>query len=441
MPLSAEVARGVGKALGSRIVRGGATNAVVGRDVRHTSPMLAHAVAEGLASTGLTVFDIGVAPTPVTYHAVHRLRAGGCVMVTGSHNPKPDNGLKCCLGTSGLHGDAIRSLNLEAHGRDLLAGTGRVDAVAYMDRYLEDVCSRFRFTRKFRVAVDCGNGVMGPTVLDAFNRLGIDTIPLYCNPDGDFPNHLPDPEVPKYMKDLMSKVVETRADLGLGFDGDGDRVGVIDERGQKISADWLVAIFAKAMLKTYPAGVIRYDVKCGDFLEDWVRKCGGIPVMGKTGHSLLKRDIKELDAVLGGELSGHIVFNRDYLPIDDSLYGALMVLKLMDSPGVHCSDLFNDIPRSVSTAEIKVPCADDVKFGIVDALCSELKRRHEVVEIDGARVRVAGGWFLVRASNTTPNLTVRFEAPDKASLLVGRDVLAAALSAHHVDTGPLYEEV
>jgi phosphomannomutase len=436
--LSPVVARGVGQALGTRIRKAGGRTALVGRDVRHSSPALAAAAADGLARCGLLVRDLGVVPTPVLYHALHRLPGDGGVMVTGSHNPKSDNGLKMCLGTEGLWGDAIRSLRDEAIRGDFASGEGRIEPTAYVESYLGDLLARFSFRRRFRIAVDCGNGVMGPVVLEAFRRLRFDVVPLYCEPDGDFPNHIPDPEVPEYMEVLRKTVVAGRADLGLGFDGDGDRVGVIDERGRKISADHLVAVFAEAVLAEFPGGTIRYDVKCGDFLDGWIRTRGGVPRMGKTGHSLLKRDLKEDDAIFGGELSGHLVFGRGYLPIDDSLYAALRLLELADRRGAAVGALFEAIPESVSTAEIKLPCADATKFGVVAALVAAFKGRYEVNDLDGARVRVPGGWFLVRASNTTPNLTVRLEAGTREQLLSVRDVLAAALAKHpEVDASPL----
>jgi phosphomannomutase len=436
--LSPEVALGVGRALGTRIREHGGSTALVGRDVRHSSPDLAAAAASGLAATGLSVSDLGIVPTPVLYHALHRLEAGGGIMVTGSHNPRSDNGLKLSLGTRSLHGAAIRSLREQAVAGAFASGAGRIDRVPYVARYLDDVLSRFSFSRRFRVAVDCGNGVMGPVVLAAFERLRFDVVPLFCEPDGDFPNHIPDPEVPEYMETLRRTVVDRRADAGLGFDGDGDRVGVIDERGRKAPADHLVAVFAEDMLQRHHGGIVRYDVKCGDFLEAWIRDRGGVPRMGRTGHSLLKRDIEEGDAIFGGELSGHLVFNRGYLPIDDSLYAALRLLELAERRGGPVSALFAGIPETVSTAEIKLPCPDAAKFEVVDALVRDLGARFELNAIDGARVRVPGGWFLVRASNTTPNLTVRLEAGSREDLLRARDVLAAALEAHPaVDRSPL----
>jgi phosphomannomutase len=436
--LSPAVASGVARALGTRIRRAGGSTALVGRDVRRSSPGLAAAAAAGLAACGLAVRDLGIVPTPVLYHALHRREAGGGVMVTGSHNPKSDNGLKLCLGTDSLYGDAIRSLREDAQRADFASGLGRVEPLAYRERYFEDVLPRFVFGRSFRIAVDCGNGVMGPWVLEAFRRLRFEVVPLFCEPDGDFPNHIPDPEVPAYMEPLRRAVVAERADVGLGFDGDGDRVGVIDERGRKISADHLVAVFAEAVLAEHPGGIIRYDVKCGDFLDAWIRARGGVPKMGKTGHSLLKRDLKADDAVFGGELSGHLVFNRGYLPIDDSLYAALALLRLAERRGGPVSALFANIPETVSTAEIKLPCADDRKFGVVSALVASFRGRYEVNDLDGARVRVPGGWFLVRASNTTPNLTVRIEAGSRRELLAARDALQGALASHpSVDVSPL----
>jgi len=364
-------------------------------------------------------------------------------MVTGSHNPKSDNGLKLCLGREPLFGEAVSSLRTQAEAGDFEEGEGEVDAYDHLPAYLDDVCGRFGFPAGLRVAVDCGNGVTGPVVLAALQRLGVEALALYCEPDGDFPNHLPDPEVPAYMEDLGRLVVSEHAVCGFGFDGDGDRVGVLDERGRKISADKVLAVLARDVLRMHPGGIVRYDVKCSDFLEDFIKRCGGKPVMGVTGHSLLKRDVKALDAVIGGELSGHIVFNRGYLPIDDALYCALYILGLVAHSGEQASALFADLPDLHSTHEIKIPCADAAKFDVVERLKARFARDHEVNVIDGARVSLGeGAWFLVRASNTTPNLTVRLEAPTREDLLKARDVLLEALREHaEVDPEPLAREV
>jgi phosphomannomutase / phosphoglucomutase len=440
--LSPALAERVAAALGTRIRRRGGIDAVVGRDVRTSSPTLADAVRRGLASTGLTVHDLGVVPTPVVYYATHRLGAGGAAMVTGSHNPPGENGLKMCLGPDALYGDAVRTLCDEAEAGAFVRGAGRIESrERWLAAYVSELAARFEFRRPVRVAVDCGNGVMGPVALDAFARVGVEVDPLYCDQDGTFPNHIPDPEVPKYMETLRRRVLDLGLDAGLGFDGDGDRVGVIDERGRKISADRLIAVFARDILRDFPGGVVRYDVKCGDFLESVVRAAGGRPVMGKTGHSLLKRDVKEADAVFGGELSGHVVWNRGYLPIDDALFAALQLLRLRDLTAEPLSALFADLPETVSTAEIKVPCDDDRKFRVTSALVARFKKTHEVVDLDGARVRLCDGWFLVRASNTTPNLTVRFEASRREELISARDLLASALRDVDVDPRPLFEEL
>jgi len=429
--LTDEVASLVGRALGSRIRRSGSLSAAVGRDVRHSSPGLAHGVAEGLAACGLEVQDLGVVPTPTLYHCLHREALGGGVMVTGSHNPKADNGLKLCLGVDALHGEAITSLRDQALAGDFEDGAGRVTQVEYLPRYLDDICGRFQFPAGLNVAVDCGNGVMGPVVLEALERLGVGCEALYCEPDGDFPHHMPDPEVPANMEDLGRLVRGGHAVCGFGFDGDGDRVGVLDENGDKLSADLVLAVFARDMLRMHRGGKVRFDVKCSDALPQFIKDCGGVPVMGKTGHSLLKRDIKQLDAILGGELSGHIVFNRGFLPIDDSLYCALYFLGLVAHSGDMASQLFAGFPKLHSTAEIKVPCADDAKFKVVAALVEHFKQGYQVNDLDGARVSLGHGtWFLVRCSNTTPNLTVRLEAPSQDELLRARDVLVAALETH-----------
>jgi len=428
--ITEELALGVGRALGTRIRRAGGRRAAVGHDVRHSSPALAKRAAEGLARSGIDVLHLGPVPTPVVYHAVHRLGLDGGIVVTGSHNPREDNGMKLCLGTAGLYGEQVASLRAQIEEGDLVEGDGCVERVDPLPRYVAELVERFPLQRGLAVAVDSGNGVMGPLVRAVLEKLGVTVHALFEEPDGDFPNHLPDPEVPAYMETLARTVVERGAHCGLGFDGDGDRVGVLDENGRKIPADWLVALFARVLLREHPGGKVRYDVKCSDFLAEDVRAHGGEPVMGETGHSLLKRDVKALDAILGGELSGHIVLNRGPLPpTDDSLVSALFFLSLLDRSGGAASALFADFPDLLSTPEIKVPCADDRKFGVVGSLVERFRARYAVDDIDGARVRLGDGtWFLVRASNTTPCLTVRLESRTPRGLEEARATLASALA-------------
>jgi phosphomannomutase/phosphoglucomutase len=270
-------------------------------------------------------------------------------------------------------------------------------------------------------------------VVPLLRRLGVEVSELFCEPDGRFPNHLPDPEVPDNVKTLAETVVAQRAEVGLAFDGDADRVGVVDDTGRKISADWLLALFAREMLKRYPGGKVLYDVKCTDFIERDVRAHGGVPLLGKTGHSLLKKKMTDEDAILGGELSGHIVFGRDYYPIDDSFYCALFLLRMLSDDARPLSQRFADFPRTVFTPEIKVPCPDDRKFGVVSEVAAELRRAHPVVEVDGARVSFADGWGLVRASNTLPVLTLRFEASTAEALEKNRAEVMSALRRHGVE--------
>ena len=438
--ITMDLAYAIGRSLGTRIVRSGAATAVVGHDVRLSSPDLAASACRGLLECGLTVHFLGQTATPVVYHALHHMKWGGGIMVTGSHNPKHDNGLKLCLGKDALYGEAVSSLRGQSVEQDWETGDGQVIEEDYLPTYLDHVLPLVPVKSGVKVAIDTGNGVMGPIVMEAFRRFEIQVTPLFIEPDGEFPNHLPDPEVPKYMKALGRAVLENGCVCGLGFDGDGDRVAVLDESGRKISADWVLSLFARVMLKQHPGGKVRFDVKCSDFLDEDIRAHGGEPVMGVTGHSLLKRDIKDLDAILGGELSGHIVFNRGFYPTDDSLYCALKFLGILDSSGSSTSELFSDFPRLLSTAEIKLPCADAEKFEVVDALVKRFRKDFSVHDIDGARVRLPGAWFLVRASNTTPNLTVRFEAQDQDALEAAKATLMAGLAGlDSVTTTPLDE--
>lgn len=441
--LDADLAHDVGRALGTRIVRDGARSCVLGHDVRHSSPSLAEATTEGLRAAGVTVHFLGQAPTPVVYHALYRRDLGGAVVITGSHNPREYNGIKLYLGKAGLFGGQVTSLRNQILEADFESGAGgRVD-LDWITPYCEELATLFADLAPLRVAADCGNGVMGPVLGRVASMLGIEVDGLYLDPDGDFPHHIPDPEVPRYMQELGRRVVEGGAACGLGFDGDGDRVGVFDERGRKISADWLVALFARDILPEHPGGKVRIDVKCSSFIEDEIRAAGGRAVMGETGHSLLKRDIKELDAVLGGELSGHIVFNREYLPIDDSLYCALRFLRILQRSGGAASELFATFPRLHSTAEIKLPVAEAHKLPVVTALVDRFSREYEVLALDGARVSLdPSTWFLVRASNTTPVLTVRLEAGEPHRLQEAGRILLDALRAHpEVDRTPLVEEL
>ncbi len=436
--LDEEILGLVGRAFGTRLVRKGRSKALVGRDVRLSSPAFAAAFARGLAETGLEVVDLGELTTPMLYWAIIDLRADGGAMITGSHNPVDYNGIKICEGTLAIHGESVQKLRRAIEKGDFEEGEGSVTTRDIREAYAEQLLDRFAFSRKMKVVVDCGNGVAGPLVPAILRRAGHEVVELYTEPDGSFPNHLPDPEVPEYMVDLVAKVTEIGADCGFGFDGDADRLGVIDETGRKISADWLLCLFARDLLSRHRGGTVRFDVKCSDFVEEDVRNHGGVPVMGRTGHSILKQEMKELDAILGGELSGHIVFGREYHLIDDSFYCALKVLELMEKTRRSCSALFADFPETFSTAEIKAAVPEATKFERVAQLVADFEADHEVITIDGARVVYDQGWGLVRASNTTANLTLRFEARSPEALAAIQDDFIARLSRYEdIDLGKL----
>ncbi|MBI1853185.1 MAG: phosphomannomutase/phosphoglucomutase [Planctomycetes bacterium] len=431
--LTADAAEAIGRAFGSMLRESGAETAAVGRDVRLSSDHLEARFAIGLARAGVAVTDVGMVTTPMLYYAGITLRTGGAAMITGSHNPVDWNGIKLVMANRPLTADEIQALRRRIEEGRFTEGQGRIETDTIGGRFLSDLVARFRLRHGMRVVVDAGNGAAGPYIVQLLRRLGVEVNALYCEPDGRFPNHLPDPEVPENVKVLAETVVAEHAEVGLAFDGDADRVGVVDDTGRKISADWLLALFAREMLKRFPGGKILYDVKCTDFIERDVRAHGGVPLLGKTGHSLLKKKMADENAVLGGELSGHIVFGRDYYPIDDSFYCALFLLQMLTDDARPLSQRFADFPRTVSTPEIKVPCSDDRKFGVVAEVAAELRRDHPVVEVDGARVSFADGWGLVRASNTLPVLTLRFEASTADALEKNRASVMSILRRHGVE--------
>ncbi|MCB9832405.1 MAG: phosphomannomutase/phosphoglucomutase [Planctomycetes bacterium] len=438
--LDEEVVELVGRAFGTRLVRKGRDRVLVGRDVRLSSPAFAAAFARGLAATGIEVTDLGELTTPMLYWAIIELRAHGGAMITGSHNPVDYNGIKICEGTLAIHGESVQKLRRMIEKEDFDHGEGSISNRDLRAAYVDQLLGRFAFTARRKIVVDCGNGVAGPLIPGILRRAGHEVIELYTEPDGRFPNHLPDPEVPEYMADLVAKVRETGADCGFGFDGDADRLGVIDETGHKISADWLLCLYARDLLSRHRGGTVRFDVKCSDFVEEDVRNHGGVPIMGRTGHSILKQDMKELDAILGGELSGHIVFGREYHLIDDSFYCALKVLEVMEKWHRSCSGLFADFPATFSTAEIKAGVPEATKFERVGQLVQDFQAERKVITIDGARVVYDQGWGLVRASNTTANLTLRFEARSAAALAAIQDDFVAKLSRYQdIDLAKLHE--
>jgi len=408
----------LGKVHGSTIAARGGRRVTVGRDCRATSDAYAEAVIAGLVSTGLQVYDLGVCPSPLLYFSLFHLDADGGIQVTASHNPSQYNGFKICQGKDTLYGEQIQEIRRKMelgrfHGRP----GGKVEpyeiAPPYQKHLLDDVP---RLARPLKVVVDAGSGVGGPVGPPIFRQLGCQVWEIGCVPDGDFPLHHPDPTVPENLAMLIDKVRHENADLGVAYDGDADRIGAVDEQGNILWGDELLVLFARDMLKRNPGALVISEVKCSQRLYDDVAKHGGKPIMWKAGHSLLKAKMKETGALLAGEMSGHMFFKERYFGYDDAVYASLRLLEILANSGKPLSALLADLPKSVSTPELRVECPDDKKFIIADKATKYFRQHYNVVDVDGVRVQFPQGWGLIRASNTQPALVLRFEAQSAAKL-------------------------
>jgi phosphomannomutase len=424
-------ARAIGRAFGTRIIENGGTSVATGRDGRHSSPAMEQALAEGLASTGLTVHRISGCATPGLYFAVHHLGVGGGVMVTGSHNPPNYNGFKMMIGTGPFFGADIQALGPLAAGGAYARGDGALKdedvAEAYVARLLQDN----RIQRPLSVVWDCGNGAAGPstealcTLLPGTHRI------LFPEVDGDFPNHHPDPTVPENLETLIATVAETKADLGIAFDGDGDRIGVVDDKGRILWGDQLIAVLAEPVLAEQPGATIIADVKASQILFDRVAELGGKPEMWRTGHSLIKTRMAETGAPLAGEMSGHIFFKDRYYGFDDALYAAVRLIETLSARAEPLSAVRDRLPEMMNTPELRFSCSEERKFEAVDDVKAWLAHRVgiEVSTVDGVRVKSAKGWWLLRASNTQDVLVARCESDTEAGLATLKEDLAEALRA------------
>ncbi len=423
--LTAPLAHAIGRAvatLGHRR-RGKPPRIAVGRDNRPSGQMLASAVRDGVARAGGTAVDVGVVPTPALYLALHVLDVDGGIQVTGSHNPPEFNGFKTVLGGSTLHGDDIQELRRLIQSDDLASGDGALEADAtVLDRYVEAVVERNGpIARPVKVVVDCGNGTASVVAQRTLTGLGADVVPLFCESDGTFPNHHPDPTVPAFLVDLQRAVQEHGAELGIAFDGDGDRIGAVDETGAIVYGDQLLVLFGRDLAERRgPGHPIIFDVKCSNVLADALRAAGLEPVIWKTGHSLIKAKMKETGAPLAGEMSGHMFFADDYFGFDDAMFAAGRLLNYVARRGGPLSRLLADLPRTFATPELRVDCADERKFAVVEAAAGHFAERYDVLTLDGARISFPHGWGLVRASNTQPVLVMRFEATNERELDVYR---------------------
>lgn len=411
--LTEEVAGLVAGAYAGFLAERGVRGAVaVGRDNRPSGVGLHRALTDGLLACGLDVVDIGVVPTPLAYWCQHNLDIVGAIQITGSHNPAEYNGFKLGLGTSSIYGKDIQHMYDLAVAGKFPRGRGVLRREQIIDRYIDDIAARVgKLSRQLKVVIDCGNGAGALVAPRLFPRLGIEPRCLFCESDGTFPNHHPDPTVPKNVADLIAAVKKDGAEIGIAFDGDADRIGVIDETGEIIWGDYLLIIYARdALARTGKGQSIVFDVKASQALPESVAKAGGIPVMWRTGHSLIEEKMHETHAPVGGEMSGHMFFSEGFYGFDDALYGAARLLQIVADSGKSVRELLADVPRFVSTPEIRVDCPDDIKFGLVEEAKKHFGASHEVITVDGVRVLFGDGWGLIRASNTQPVVVMRFEA-------------------------------
>ena len=414
--LTDEVANAIGKAYGTYVKRKEAKSVSVGCDVRLTSPRLKAAVIEGIQTTGVNIVDVGTVPTPVLYFSVFHYDTDGGMMITGSHNPIEYNGFKMNMKSGSVFGQEIQVLKHIIQTNDFENGDSNIRSENAVPAYVSMLNEKFNFSKKLKMIMDPGNGTAGPLASSFFINKGMDVDCIFCEPDGNFPNHLPDPTVLKYTKALRAKVIESGADIGIGYDGDSDRLGVIDNLGRPIFADRLLAIMARDLLSRHPGEKIIFDVKCSQSLVDEIKKYGGIPLMWKTGHAILKSKMKEENSLLAGEMSGHIFFGENYYGFDDAIYASALMIRILCESDKTIAEIVDEIPAFYSTPEVRVECSDEEKFKIVDDLVHYFKSRYEGIDVDGVRALFGDGWGLVRASNTQPALVLRMEAKTEERL-------------------------
>ena len=425
--LSADVAD-LGRGLGTYLLRHSGPRISLGRDCRLSSPRLHDALLEGLLSTGCEVTNIGVVPTPLLYFSAVHLETDGAIMITGSHNPSEFNGFKTVCGSDSLHGDAIQDVRRLIDARDFATGHGTQHSMDVIPAYLDELSPQFKFTRRIKAVLDAGNGTAGPVIHQLLKRLNVDVVELFFEMDGRFPNHHPDPTVPANLKDLRDAVHSHKADLGIAFDGDSDRIGAVDENGEVIYGDLLLLIYGREILTRKPGATIIGEVKCSQLLYDELKRLGGNPIMYKTGHSLIKAKMKQEHAELAGEMSGHMFFADRYLGYDDALYAACRLIEIVAKSGKPLSAQLAGLPKLMSTPEIRVDCPDETKFAVVARVAEQFRATHNVIDVDGVRVLFGEGWGLLRASNTQPVLVMRFEAASEASLARYQAEVEAALA-------------
>ncbi len=429
--LTSEVVQAIGQAVGSEAIARGRRTVAIGRDGRHSGPELSAALARGLQASGVDVIDIGQAPTPTLYFAAHHFDTLSGVAVTGSHNPPEYNGLKIMIAGETLSGDAIQALRQRIESDNLARGNGSSRSEDVREAYLSRITGDVKLARPVRLVVDCGNGVAGGTAPELYRRLGCEVTELFCEVDGSFPNHHPDPSQPKNLLDVQAALAAGKGELGFAFDGDGDRLGVVTKSGKIIYPDRQLMLFAADVLKRHPGAQIIFDVKSTRHLFSWIREHGGTPVLWKTGHSLIKQKLKETGALLAGEMSGHTFFKERWYGFDDALYAGARLLEIL-SRETDPSAVLEALPDAVSTPELHVKLAEGENYSLIEKLqrTARFQNARDVIKIDGLRVEYEDGFGLARASNTTPVVVLRFEADNEAAMRrIQEDFRKAILAA------------
>src|SRR4051812_40729893 len=436
--LTTEAARAIGAAYAAYMAERGISGAiVVGRDNRPSGGALRDALVDALTSSGVDVVDVGVVPTPLNYWALHHLPVVGGIQITGSHNPPEYNGFKLSIEKGSVHGEEIQRLYaLAQQPARTTAKKGTVSEEAVIARYVDDVAAKIgRLSRPIKVVYDCGNGAGALVAPKLFERLGVMGRGLFCESDGTFPNHHPDPTVPENLEDLIAAVRADGAEIGIAFDGDADRIGVVDANGRIIWGDRILILYARDVLERTGRGQpIIFDVKCSQSLSTAVANAGGSPVMWKTGHSLIKDKMRETNAPIAGEMSGHMFFSEGFYGHDDALYGAARLLRILADAGKTVEEMLADVPDFVSTPELRIDVPEELKFGLVERAVKHFRSIHDVIDVDGVRVLFGDGWGLIRASNTQPVIVARYEAANEERLAAIRAEMESWLRQQGVNT-------
>jgi phosphomannomutase/phosphoglucomutase len=423
-----DFAKTLGLAFGTFSLQQGETKVIVGSDNRISSPSLKKALTDGLLSTGCNVIDLGTVITPIFYYSRILYDINPGIIVTASHNPAQFNGFKIGFGPGTIYGEQIQELKAMMEKNEFASGSGNLFYKDPTQNYIDMICKKIKLDKKLRVGIDCGNGTASLFAPELFEKLGVDVYPIYCDSDPSFPNHFPDPVKPENLLDLKNLVLDKNLDVGVGFDGDGDRIGVVDDKGNIIFGDMLMILFWREILPKYPGTTCIVEVKCSQALYEEIEKLGGKPMFFKTGHSLIKAKMREIDAVFTGEMSGHMFFADEYYGFDDALYAAARLFRILSKTDKKLSELLSDVPKYYSTPEIRVACPDDEKLEKVESVKKYFRDKLPMIEVDGARVIFPEGWGLVRCSNTGPELIVRCESKTKHGLEKIKNEINKALS-------------